>query len=108
MPRQNPITQTMKLSELKNRVSQVISEVGRQETRVLVEEAGVPVAAVVSAADLQRLNDLDRDWEERTKAITRFGQAFADLPVAEAEAQVVRIIAERRPRPAAGSDRQSA
>ncbi|MDQ3695327.1 MAG: type II toxin-antitoxin system Phd/YefM family antitoxin [Chloroflexota bacterium] len=94
----------MKISEVKNQLSSLVNEVYRKEKRVLVEKSGIPVAALVSADDLRRLNQLDRAWDERTKAIERFSQAFADVPTAEAEAAVARIIAERRQRRAAEAE----
>lgn len=99
-----PMTQKMKISEVKNQLSSLVNEVYRKEKRVLVEKSGIPVAALVSADDLRRLNQLDRAWDERTKAIERFSQAFADVPTAEAEAAVARIIAERRQRRAAEAE----
>ncbi len=105
---QERTTRTMKISDVKNTLSSLVNEVYRKETRVLVEKAGIPVAALVSADDLGRLNQLDRAWNERTKAIERFSQAFADVPTEEAEAEVARIIAERRQRRAAEAERQPA
>ncbi|HEU0113194.1 MAG TPA: type II toxin-antitoxin system prevent-host-death family antitoxin [Thermomicrobiales bacterium] len=102
------MTQTMKISDVKNGLSQVVNRVYRKETRVVVEKAGIPVAALVSTDDLRRLQQLDRAWDDRTDAIARFSQAFADVPAAEAEAEVDRIIAERRQRRAAEAERQPA
>jgi hypothetical protein len=73
-----------------------------------VEKAGIPVVALVSADDLNRLQQLDRAWNERTNAIERFSQAFADVPTEEAEAEVARIIAERRQQRAEKAERQPA
>jgi len=105
---QEPMTQVMKISDVKNTLSSLVNKVYRKETRVLVEKAGIPVAALVSADDLNRLQQLDRAWNERTNAIERFSQAFADVPTEEAEAEVTRIIAERRQRRAAEAERQPA
>ena len=108
MGEQVPMTQTMKISDVKNQLSSLVNEVYRKETRVLVEKSGIPVAALVSAEDLRRLNQLDLAWNERTKAIERFSQAFADVPTEDVEAEVARIIAERRQRRAAEVERQPA
>lgn len=108
MREQDPLTQTMKISDVKNTLSSLVNKVYRKETRVLVEKAGIPVAALVSAEDLNRLEQLDHAWDERTKAIERFSQAFADVPTEEAEAEVTRIIAERRQRRAAEAERRPA
>ena len=108
MRKQEPMIQTMKISDVKNTLSSLVNKVYRKETRILVEKAGIPVAALVSAEDLARLNQLDRAWDERTMAIERFSQAFADVPTEEAEAEVARIITERRERRAAEAERQPA
>jgi prevent-host-death family protein len=108
MRAQDPMTQTMKISDVKNTLSSVVNRVYRKETRVVVEKAGIPLAALVSTDDLRRLQQLDRAWNERTDTIARFSQAFADVPTEEAEAAVERIIAERRQRRAAEAECQSA
>jgi len=91
----------MKISDVKNGLSSLVNKVYRKETRILVEKAGIPVAALVSADDLHRLQQLDRAWDEGTRAIERFSQAFADVPVDELEAQIAQIIAEGRAKGAA-------
>src|SRR3954447_18983861 len=96
MREQAPMTQTMKISEVKNQLSSVVNRVYRKETRVLVEKAGIPVAALVSADDLARLQQLDRAWDAGTRALERISKAFADVPVDELEATVDQIIAEGR------------
>src|SRR4051812_25688536 len=96
MREQEPMTQTMNISEVKNQLSRVVNRVYRKEARVLVEKAGIPVAALVSADDLQRLQQLDRQWAQGTQAIERLSQAFADAPVPDLEATIAEIIAEGR------------
>jgi prevent-host-death family protein len=108
MSKAEPVTETMKISDVKNTLSSLVNKVYRKETRVLVEKAGIPVVALVSADDLNRLQQLDLAWNERTKAIERFSQAFADVPTEEAEAEVARIIAERRQQRAEKAERQPA
>ncbi|MCA9876777.1 MAG: type II toxin-antitoxin system prevent-host-death family antitoxin [Thermomicrobiales bacterium] len=108
MREQEPGIQTIQLSEVKGPLLRLVSKVSRKETRVLVENAGEPVAALVSAEDLRRLNDLDRAWDERTRAIERFSKAFADVPADEAEADMACIIEKRRKDRAGGPVRQPA
>ncbi len=108
MREQEPDIQTIQLSDVKGPLLRLVSRVSRNETRVIVESDGEPVAALVSAEDLRRLNDLDRAWDERTKAIKRFSKAFADVSADEAEADVARIIEKRRKPGTSGSVRQPA
>ena len=96
MRTQEPLTRTMKISDVKTSLSSLVNEVYREKTRILVEKSGIPVAAIVSADDLARLQELDRAWDEGTKAMERFSEAFADVPVAELEARIDEIIAEGR------------
>lgn len=101
-------TRTMKISDVKNTFSSLVNAVFRKETRVLVEKAGIPVAALVSADDLVRLQQLDRDWDEGTRALERFGAAFADVPPEESEAEIARIIADIRRQDEAEAEHQRA
>lgn len=96
MPERSTTPRTMTISEVKKVLSELVDEVGLGNTRVLVEQAGRPVAALVSVDELARLERFDREWDEGTKAIERFSQAFADVPVEEAEAEIARIITEIR------------
>ena len=73
---------------MKNKLSSLVNEVYAKETRVLVEKAGVRVAALISADDLGRLQQLDRDRDTGTRALERFSEAFVDIPVDELEAQI--------------------
>lgn len=100
--------QTIQLTEVEGPLLRLVGKVSRQEVRVLVENAGEAVAALVSAEDLRRLNDLDRTWDERTSHIERFSKAFADVPAEEVEADVARIVEQRREQRAGGSIRQPA
>jgi prevent-host-death family protein len=95
MPEQ-PTTQTMKISEVKQQLNRLVNQVYRRETRVMVEKSGIPVAGIVSAEDLRRLDRLDRERAERFKVLEEFGEAFKDVPVEELEREVARALAEVR------------
>jgi prevent-host-death family protein len=96
MATQQPMTQTMKISVVKQQLNRLVNQVYRQETRILVEKSGIPVAGIVSARDLRRLERLDRDRAERFKILEEFGEAFKDIPAEELEREVARAIAEVR------------
>ena len=95
MPEQ-PTTQTMKISEVKQQLNRLVNQVYRCETRVMVEKSGIPVAGIVSAEDLRRLDRLDRERAERFKILEEFGEAFKDVPAEELEQEVARALAEVR------------
>ena len=108
MGKREPTTRTMKISEVKNQLSSLVNAVYRKETRVLVEKSGIPAAALVSAEDLARLEQLDKEWAEGTRALERFSEAFGDIPAAKAEADVACIIAAHRQQSRAKAERRPA
>lgn len=93
-----PMTQTMKISDVKNTLSSLVTRVYRKEHRVLVEKSGIPVAAIISADDLARFEQLEREREERFAVIDRMREAFKDVPPEEIEREAERSVAEARKR----------
>lgn len=96
MREQDPMTQTMKISEFKTQISSLVNRVYRKEARVVVEKSGIPVAALVSTADLARLDRLDQERAERFKVLDEMRTAFKDVPPEETERETDRITAEIR------------
>ncbi|MBI3910856.1 MAG: type II toxin-antitoxin system prevent-host-death family antitoxin [Armatimonadetes bacterium] len=96
MREREPLTQTMKASEARQQFSQVLNKVFRGQTRVLVEKSGIPVAAIVSAQDLERLRQLDAQRAERFKVIDEMRAAFADAPEEELERELDQALSEVR------------
>ena len=99
MREQEPMTRTLKISDVKNGLSRLVNEVYRKEARVLIEKSGIPVAALVSAEDLARLAQLDREREERERrfaVLDRMRAAFKDVPPEEIERETAKAVAEVR------------
>jgi prevent-host-death family protein len=91
-----PVIQTMKASEARKKWSQLINQVFRRESRIIIEKSGLPVAAIISAADLERLTQLEERHKEQFKALEDTWEAFKDVPPEEIEREVARAIAEVR------------
>jgi len=91
-----PMTETMKISDVKQQLNSLVNRVYRQETRVMVEKSGIPVAAIVSARDLQRLEQLDRKWAEGERVLREFAAGFADQTPEDIERETAKTIAEVR------------
>ncbi len=91
-----PTTETMKISDVKQGLNALVNRVYRREIRVLVEKNGIPVAGIVSAQDLERLERLDRERAEQFKVLKEIGAAFKDVPFEELEREIARAIAEVR------------
>ncbi len=92
MRERRPMTQTINASDARQQWSELLNKVFRKETRVIVEKSGIPVAAIVSADDLERLNRYDQEWKERFKALEETWEAFKDVPAEEIEREVTKAL----------------
>ena len=96
MREQECMTQIMNVTQVRDQFSQVVNKVYRKETRIIVEKSGIPVAAIVSAEDLEQMRRIDAEREERFKALDATRDAFKDVPPAELEREVEKALAEVR------------
>jgi prevent-host-death family protein len=96
MREQQPMTQTMKLSDVRSQFSRLVNGVYRRETRVLVEKSGIPVAGIVSAEDLKRLDQLDKEREANFAVLDEVRAVFKDVPPEELEREAARALTEVR------------
>jgi prevent-host-death family protein len=86
----------LKLTDTKQHLSQIVNQVARGESRVVIEKSGLPVAAIISADEYQRFLRLDAEREKRFAAMERISDAFMDVPLDELEAEVDRAVSEIR------------
>ena len=98
MREHEPRMQTIKISDVKNALSNVVHRVYRKETRVLIEKSGIPVAAIVSIEDLQRLAQWEHQRDERFAVIDRMREAFQDVSPEEIAREAERSVAAARQR----------
>ncbi len=96
MRKREPVTETVKASEARQQFSRLLNRVFRGEARVVVEKSGIPVAAIISAQDLEWLNRLDAEREQQFKILDEIGEAFKGVPDEELEREVARAVAEAR------------
>src|ERR671919_2279812 len=96
MREREPMTKTMKASEARQQFSHLLNEVFRRESRVVVEKSGIPVAAIISASDLELLKQLEAQRAERFRALDETREAFTDVPDAELEQEVAKALAAAR------------
>jgi prevent-host-death family protein len=89
-------TRTMDVSEAREQLGTLVDRVARKETRILVARGGVLVAALVSADDLVRLDQMDREQADRFEVLDEMRAAFAGVPEEEIERETDRIIARIR------------
>lgn len=91
-----PTETRLKLTDTKLRLSQIVNQVARGESRIVIEKSGLPVAAIISAGEYQRFLQLDAEREKRFAAMERISDAFIDVPLDELEAEVDRAVREIR------------
>lgn len=91
-----PATETMQISVVKQGLNALVNRVYRREARILVAKSGIPVAAIVSARDLQRLEQLDRKWAEGERVLREFAAGFVDQTAEDIERETAKAIAEVR------------
>lgn len=96
MREREPTTQTIKASEARQQFSQLLNKVFRREARVIVEKSGIPVAAIISAQDLERLERLEEERERDFSVLDEMRAAFKDIPPEEIDREVAKAIAEVR------------
>jgi hypothetical protein len=87
-----PVTQTLPAAAVREQWDQLLGKVAGGESRVLVERDGKPVAALISAADLVWLGQLEAQRADRFNILDRIGAAFEDVPLDELEEQVARAL----------------
>jgi prevent-host-death family protein len=96
MQEPEPMTKTMKASVARQQFSQLLNDVFRKESRVLVEKSGIPVAAIISASDFTRLGRLEAERNKDFAILDELREAFKDVPAEEIEREVKRAITQVR------------
>jgi prevent-host-death family protein len=62
------MTQTVSVSQARQKLGELINQVYKQRLRIVVEKSGIPVAALVSPADLERWLQQEQTEESTTQA----------------------------------------
>lgn len=87
-----PASRTIEATEAQEQLPDVLRRVARERTRVMVEDRGVAVAAIVSTEDLERLDRLDRERDADFAGVHELRAAFAGVPTEEIERETDRIL----------------
>jgi len=89
-------TRSIKATEARSTFSSLINDVFRKRERVLIEKSGIPVAAVVSLDDLERLERLDAERAARNAILEAYASNFDEYSSEQIEIEVAKAIAEVR------------
>ena len=90
------MTQTLNSSDVRSNWSQLLKKVFLGETEVLVEKSGIPVAAIVSAQDYQKLQQIKQRREKDFAVINQIRAAFSDQTPEQINQGVKESIAQVR------------
>ncbi|MBA3947821.1 MAG: type II toxin-antitoxin system prevent-host-death family antitoxin [Herpetosiphonaceae bacterium] len=85
-----PVNQTLNISEARQRFSQLLNQVFHRKTRILLEKNGIPVAAIISAADFERFMQLEARRNEHFKVLDELQSSFEDVPEEELAHEIMR------------------
>lgn len=96
MARRQPTTQTVKASEARQNWSKLLNSVHGGDLRLVVEKDGIPVAGIVSAADLERFALMEAERERNFAVIDEIREAFKDVPDEELDREIERALAAAR------------
>ncbi len=86
----------VKASEARQQLSGLLNDVFDRKARVIIERSGIPVAAVVSPSDLDRLEKVEAERQARFNILAQMREPFEGVPREEIEREVASAIAEVR------------
>lgn len=90
------LVRTVEAADVQRSFDELLDEVNKQRKRVVVERGGKVVAALISAAELEYLEHMDRQRAEHYKVIQEIQARNADIDPEEAERDIAEAIAEMR------------
>jgi prevent-host-death family protein len=91
-PQPEPQTESLEITEVQSDLVSLVHDVAQKQSRVLVEEEGAPVAAIVSLEDYRQLTRLDA----RRRVVEAIREAFHDVPDDELERETAKALEEVR------------
>ncbi|MFN8662815.1 MAG: type II toxin-antitoxin system prevent-host-death family antitoxin [Thermomicrobiales bacterium] len=95
-PQPEPETESLEINEVQSHLMSLVHDVAQKQSRVLVEEGGAPVAALVSLADYRQLTRLDEQRAEDLRVVSEIQELFSDVPPEELEREIDLAVAEVR------------
>jgi len=90
------MTQVMKASDVRQQWSQLLNQVFIKQTRIVVEKSGIPVAAVISAEELEKFTRLEEQRERNFAILDEVGEKFKDVSSQEIEREVSKALRQVR------------
>jgi hypothetical protein len=108
MQEREPMTQTLSTAAASRAFTELVHKVSQHETRVVVEENGKAIAALIAADDLARLNRLDAERERAGSVFDEIHARNAHFDPDEVERDVAQALEEVRAQERARKERSAA
>jgi len=89
-------TKQIDAADVPKRWKEFIALMADGDTRIVVEQDGTPIGAIVPKSDLQSLKLSDIQRQQLLESLERMGEAFEDVPTEELEREVAKALAEVR------------
>ena len=89
-------TITLTSADLVERLDEMMGRVAENDTRVVIERDGTPVAALIPAREMAWLARFEEEQAEREALLARLGEPFKHIPPEQIEAEVAEVVAEVR------------
>lgn len=96
MAEQKPAIETMTASDVRQHFARTINKVARDQSYVIVEKNGVPVAAVIPIEDFHKLKRLEARRREAWEALESIRESFRGVSNEELEREALKAVAEVR------------
>ncbi len=88
--------QRVNASTARQQFAELTNSVYRNDARIVIEKSGIPVAALISARDLDRLRRFEEKRERDFAVLDEIAEAFKDVPEDELQREVDKAVAEVR------------
>lgn len=96
MRAKRPAIQTVSASDVRGTFGQLIERVSKEEARVVIEDNGDPVAAIVPLADLEQLGWWKSDNGGDFSILDEMRAAFKDVPDSVLRREVTKAVSAAR------------
>ena len=89
-------TKTVSASEARQQLAALLTRAHRKGTRTVIERSGIPIAAIVSADDLDRLQRFEEARSRDFEILDRVAERFADADPVSMQAEIEQVVADSR------------
>jgi len=90
------MTKVIQASQVRQEWSTILNTVYKENSQVIVEKSGIPVAAIISPEELKHFNRYKEETRERLKVIEDIRLGFKGVSDEELEQEISKAVTEVR------------